>query len=497
MNTNPSLRALLSLSWQSVAYGIGIFGSQAIMLVMTPLFTHNMAQQEYGAISVITVIYAFINTFTNAGLPSATFRLFNDSSDEQNQRQVIGASQFLFFTFAFIPAIFILVFARDLSQILLKTDRFALSLQIAAVYLIFDTMNTFGTIMLRIQVRPLASSIHSVIMIACKTGIAVLMVMYWDMGVNGYWLGYLLGSFIGLLVMIWLIRSSLIFQVSLEKVIESLKYGIPLIPNALSNTALRLADRYLIGFFVGLEQVAIYDIGYKIGSIINMATEPFRSAWPQYAFSIMHKPNAQKIYRDVLSFLSAAVFLLILIIVGFRSEFVNLLAPASYDGAIYIIPWVALSQLFLALYPVLSIGPKILKKTHYLAWASVASAVVNIVLNLFLIPSMGILGAAIATFVSYLFLGVFTYIIGQRVFPFPIDWNRQIRILLMFLVTIALFTAGEKFCSGYGVELAVKGAGLLFFLVMLVVLNVIRVEQIKEIIMTVKNLINKSSYDKA
>jgi len=257
-----SLHSLFSISWQSITYGIGVFGRQIIIFLTLPLFTKYMSQDEYGAVSLITVFYVFLNTFTNSGLPAATFRLYKDTNDPQVRKSTIGASQILFFLFAFVVALGIIAFAMPLSELLLNNPDYARALQIVAVLLIFDTMFNFGQILLRIQMRPLVSSLQSLFLLIGQTALALLFVRVYDFGVTGYYLGYLCGAILGLFSITWFVRKMLVFRIPLRRMKNILIYGVPLVPATLSITALRLASRYLVGSLAGLDQVAIYDIGY-------------------------------------------------------------------------------------------------------------------------------------------------------------------------------------------------------------------------------------------
>ena len=186
---NTSARSILSLSWQSVAYGIGNIGSRIIVYLMLPLLTRYMTREDLGAVSIITALYALLNTLTNAGLPSATFRYYSDPPTRQNQRLTLGTSQLLFFIYAAVPAAVIISFPKPIAAALLGSDRFAAALQLAAGFLIADSMNFFGTVILRTQIRPLMSSLQGVLLVACETGMAVFFVVFRHMGVTGYWLG--------------------------------------------------------------------------------------------------------------------------------------------------------------------------------------------------------------------------------------------------------------------------------------------------------------------
>ena len=488
---NKSLHAILSLSWQSVAYGVGILGSQLIVYLMLPFLTRYMSREEYGVVTVLTALYAFLNTLTNAGLPAATYRFYNDSHNEQDRKLTIGGSQFLFFIFAAIPAACILILPGVTSILLLGSAQYAVVLQVVACFLIVDTLNTFGTILLRIDVRALVSSIHSIILIACKTGLALLFVIRLDMGVLGYWLGFLIGEFIGLIIMVWLVRKKIVFNISWNRVWDLLRFGLPLLPATLSTTMLKLADRYIIGALAGLDQVAVYDVGYKVGSIVLILIMPFRAAWTPFSFSIAKKPEASRIYRDVLTYLIAGCSILILGVYAFRYQLIRIMAPLTYRGAADIVGWVAVSQLFFTIYLVFSVGPMIKNKTHHLAWIAMVASGVNLLLNFVLIPSMGILGAAVATFVGYGLLGILTYFTARRSFDMQIDWHRMRQLGVAILVVTLVILVAEQLKLDTSMEIGIKVIALLSFPVLLLLTKFVNPTQGKELLEMGRNLIGK------
>jgi peptidoglycan biosynthesis protein MviN/MurJ (putative lipid II flippase) len=88
-------------------------------------------------------------------------------------------------------------------------------------------------------------------------------------------------------------------------------------------------------------------------------------------------------------------------------------------------------------------------RTEYNLPAAIAALVSNVVLNLILVPPLGIVGAGLALVASYLVVLALMYGFTQRLFPVPYEWGRLARVVL---VTAVLVGVGE---------LAVPTAGFL------------------------------------
>jgi O-antigen/teichoic acid export membrane protein len=474
---NTVLSSLLSISWQSIAYGIGVFGRQIVVFLMLPLLTRFLSTTEFGIISIMLAFVSFIDVLSDAGLPAATYRLYNDKLDQKGRRDVLGSSLVLFVLFALLMAVITWAGASQISQWLLKSAKHTAIVRIASLTVVTMTLLSFGQLMLRIQVRPFANSLQQVLIILVQNALALYLVMRLHLGASGYWLGQFIGGLIGLLLFLWLLRHTLQFSISSAKTKELVIYALPMIPTTLSVWALSLIDRSLISSLLGLQEVAVYDVGYRIGALVASATVPFQVAWPQFAFSIMRREDAPQIYRNITTFLATGCTLVALGIITFSEELVRLLASEQYLGAIPVVRIVALSQIAWGLFPVLSIGSKISKRTADIAIVTCIAALSNIFLNLVLLPSMGINGAAVATLVAYLLLVVLTRIIGRRSYRFPLDYLRFGKLASAAAVTLMLMFSLQLSALSSWFSIGVRTLCLLTFPLILLALRFIPLDQ--------------------
>lgn len=415
---------ILLLSRQSVGYGLGIFGRQLALFLALPLFTRHMPREEFGIVALSMAFLAFINVLSNAGMPAATFRFYNDSEDQATRRGTLGAAQVLFVGYAVLVGGIVFLGAGLLGRVLLGSSTHAAIIRIVAVHLVLQTLVNYGAILLRLEVRPVATSIQALVQVVLQQGLALVLVVQGGMGATGYWLGQLGGGTLGLALMLWMARRMIVFGWSQRRLVELMRYGIPLLPATLSMWTLRLADRALVTLLGGLPAVAVYEVGYRIGSLVSLATAPFNAAWPQFAFSNMHRAAAGRMYRNVLSFVAGGYTFVALVIVAFRGELMEVLAPGEYAAGTAVVPWVAAGFVLWGTYPVVSIGLKIAKRTSRVAAAAIAAATVNVAANVILIPALGITGAAMATLAAYGTLTAVAFVLSRSVYPISADVHR-------------------------------------------------------------------------
>jgi O-antigen/teichoic acid export membrane protein len=119
---------------------------------------------------------------------------------------------------------------------------------------------------------------------------------------------------------------------------------------------------------------------------------------------------------------------------------VRALAAPEFFGSYKAIGLVSTAVTLYALYLVLVVILGRTGRTGFNFPAAIAALVVNVALNLALVPPLGIVGAGIALVASYLVVLALMYGFTQRLFPVPYEWGRLARVVL---VSAVLVGAGE------------------------------------------------------
>ncbi|MBM3138559.1 MAG: hypothetical protein FJZ98_10280, partial [Chloroflexi bacterium] len=209
----------------------------------------------------------------------------------------------------------------------------------------------------------------------------------------------------------------------------------------LSSWLLELSDRFILEKFVPLAQIGIYSLGYQFGSIVNMAASALNAAWTPYVFRITDQdPENSKIRVARLATYYVLVLAVVFLIIGLFVRDVNHIATEqSYHEAYLVTYWIVVAQLMQGLYYLPVTVLFLIKKTKYIPIVTLASAVVDITLNLVLLPRFGMLAAAWAGFASKVVMVLIVSLIANRLYPIPYEYGRLFKLLLG---VIMLFVAG-------------------------------------------------------
>jgi len=218
------------------------------------------------------------------------------------------------------------------------------------------------------------------------------------------------------------------FDVSFTR--PALAFGIPLTPHAVSAWVLGFADRWMIGLLIGLptaaalSQLGAYSLGYQLGYVITVVVSSFQAAWAPWFFGIGERREAPAVFSHMTTLAMAGIFALGVGASTLAPQVIAVIARPQYAAAAGVLPVVAMASVLYGLYTMLSTVVFYAKATRRLALITVSAAALNIFLNIVLIPRIGILGAAWATFAAYAFFALATWRYAGSVYPVRLDLPR-------------------------------------------------------------------------
>lgn len=422
---------IVDLFKSSAVYALASLGAPLITLGLAPFLAHYLSKEDYGILTVMTTVIGLAAGITQLGLGSAFFRAYNfDYSTEHDRHRVLSTTLIMLSLVSVVAAGATMVTAPFVANLLFNQPGKGNLISLAAGVVLLQNLTVPGFSWLRAESRAGFYSVLSIanVIVALVANIVLVGVLH--LGVAGSLMATGAGYASAVIVMMPVIvaRTGIRFRSDIAKGL--LAFGLPLVLNFVSYWVLQLSDRYLLALFRSLSETANYSVAYTLGSAINVVViTPFTLAWPTTMYMIAKRGDARQIFRLLFRWLSMVLMFTAFALSLAGQVVLDQVFPASYRSAAPIIPVVAESLVFYGIYFILMAGANIRRKTWMAAIFTSVAALVNLVLNLILIPQYGQMGAAVSTLVAYIILAVLAYVANQRIYPVPYEILRFVGAL--------------------------------------------------------------------
>jgi O-antigen/teichoic acid export membrane protein len=418
---------LRRLATTGAAYTAASILSKVIAVALLPLYTRYLTPADYGAAEIMFAAIVVASIVVRLGLIEAVLRFYY--SDEEDPERVVASTFAGLFWFATIGALIALPFAEPISELLLDEPAADLArISIGGLWVL--TMYEFMLTLFRLEERARAFFITTILNVLAAIGLTVVLVVGADEGARGLLLGsYATGAaFVLGLIALQFRRLSLRFDPGLLR--RLLRFGLPTMPAEVSLYLLNFVDRLIIVRTLGLTEAGLYSLAVKFAQGVNVLVRGFQLAWPPLAYSIRNDDEARRVYATVVTLFVAGCAFVVAGMWIFSRWIVRALAAPEFFDSYEAVGLISTAVTLYALYLVLVVILGRTGRTEFNFPAAIGGLLVNIALNLILVPPLGIAGAGLALVASYLVVLALMYGFTQRLFPVPYEWGRLARVTL-------------------------------------------------------------------
>jgi O-antigen/teichoic acid export membrane protein len=434
--------SLRTLARASGLYTLGSIAPKIGAFILLPVYVRFLSRAEYGTVALMTTVSGLLALILTLGLDGALMRMHFDR--EGRQRAALYTTLTLFslaVSLIWVLAVGVVVgpFFPSLFAGVPFFPIGALTLIIAFT----SVIQYVPTVLLRATGRAGYYVAYNLGTFVIASVASVLLVVVVRLGAAAVLLGQLTGAAVVFAVAVFLVFQRGEFAFDGRALGAALRFGLPLVPHSLSAWALRLSDRWLIGLLIGLPAlqaqaaIGVYSFGYQIGYVISLIVISFNAAWSPYFYRIADQPPAPSLLRHVTTLVVAGLFALAVAVSALAPEIVAVIATERYAQAADVIPIVAFASVLQGLYTMLVTVIFFMRRTGRLAVLTVSAAMLNVALNVVLIPRLGIVGAAWSTLIAFVPWAAATWWYASRMYPVRLDYSR-----LGLLAGVAVLAVG-------------------------------------------------------
>jgi O-antigen/teichoic acid export membrane protein len=451
-----SRKMLRKLARHVSNYSVGNLLMMISGLISFPIFTRIFTVDEYGVLNLISATLALLIGIAKLGVQHSIVRFYGEVKAGKRAVRLSQYHSTTFFGMLAVAMIVTVVWAIA-SQLIPSSwwndQRVAGLLLLTSVLVIVRSVDSCLSNFLRAEERSGFFSIYGVAKRYVGLAIVLFAVFYVARNLYGFYVATIItetGAVILLLALLSRGRYSP-REFSPSLFLQMLKFGVPMIAFELAGVILNIGDRYIIQGVLGSTALGIYSAGYNFCEYVQiiLLSSIGQAIMPMYVRS-WEEHGEEQTRRIVGQVLYYYLMIALPVIAGLSAvgeDLLVFLASEKYRESATIIPYIIAGMAIDSMVVIVGAGLYIHKRTLIIASLVAGCAALNVLLNVLLVPHFGIVGAGIATLISYAALTISILWASNRTMPIPFPWASAVKFggmaTIMYVVVTHLPTSGN------------------------------------------------------
>lgn len=407
-----------TLASNMVVMAIGQLSSKLLVYIMLKFYQNELGTAGYGQMGNIVYACDLLISIVSLSMANGVLRFSLEKGNDGRMVFSTAINIALVSSAAFAPFIPLIGLIP-----MLKGYQWLIY-----VYVVLAVFKDICSLYIKARVSVVLFSLDGIITTVVTVLCNLLLLGVFHFGVAGYVFSIVLGNVASLLFTHITGRLYAVYhplRTDRELRHTMLRYCIPLIPTMISWWVVSASDSFMVTSFIGDDANGIYQFAYKFPNLIVLVLGIFMQAWRMSAITERNSRTVSNFYSNIFDMLQTLMFLAaggIMLIL--HPVIMPLFAGDGFDSAYFYVPILLGATIFQSFDSFLSTIYEAAQKTTHSLISSVVGAAANIVLNLILIPLIGVSGAAIATLSSYLVVFIYRIIDTRKYLYMTLYWAK-------------------------------------------------------------------------
>lgn len=393
---------------------IGSIGSKFIQFFLVPLYTYTLTTEEFGVTELVLTAAGLLQPLFSMSIADGLLRFGLDKNLSKEQVKRCA----LILTFIGTLLSFILIPLFQLERTINRWIFFFLAIMTARIYRDIFAIN------LKIYDKNKLFAIDSILYTFELCICSFIFLVPLKMGIEGYFWANIVANVLSALFLIVAgtpFKGVFSIKTDYKLLKEIAIYSLPMIINGLSWWIANSSNRFMISYFMTDSDVGIYSVASKIPLFISTFTGVFCQAWIISAVVEFDSEQNKQFYSTTFNRYAFVLLFFSSLLIAIVQPFMHLYVSQEFEIAWRYTPFLILSTVFSSIAAFYAGIYAAAKKNINVMFTTLLGAFLNIGLNYWLIPHIGVMGAAIATMLSWGAIFVIRYFDVQHFFSFSID----------------------------------------------------------------------------
>ena len=436
----------------TIVYGIGNFASKLVGFILIPLYTDQtfFSTADYGMLSLLDVTSQILIAAMGLAFYAGLVRWYWDKEYAERQKSLFFTIMVMTTIAAVGMGMIVWGFKDSVEALLLAGEEMASFDQLPYVFHLLLVYSVLSAIvapvldLLRLKSRSVQFSVVNILKLAVTLGVTVYFVVGLKRGIAGVYEAQVIGIISQLLLLSPFIIKNSSFKLEFAAIKQILSYSYPLMFPAIVGGLLTAFDKYMLNYMKGVDDVAFYAFGYKIGNTLKIfVIASVQLALTPLMMKKINDPNNRRFYSKIFTYLSFGGMYCVLGLSLLSREVIALVASnPAYYVSVYVVPFITFGIFFGMLRDTSVIGLQITKRTKIISSSIILITFINLGLNLLLIPALGMYGAALATLIAQILSWIIPYYFAQKAYPIPYELGKLGKVIVVgiFIYLLGMLT---------------------------------------------------------
>ena len=424
---------------QGSLYGAGSVMGRLAGIILIPLYTRVLTTSEYGTLGLIVMTGQIAGVVCALGLRQGMMRSFFDYDEDEPRKVVISTVIFLTAANSIVLLLCGLLLSGVLSKVFFGSSQYQLYFTMIIASTVCDIFNQAAFAVFRVRQEAKKFVFLQTLSLLLRAGIIIYLVAVAGWGIKGVIAGQLIANGIFTVLLLGLIRNHIVARFSVPEASKMIRFGTPLVFVGIFAFISNYIDRYILNYYVTLEEVGLYTLAYQLGMLINIVlVNPLKRMWGPMSLSVKEDDNFKRFCAKTLTYVIAIAGFVFLGIALLSKELLFIISAPQYWDSYTVIPIIALTYAIWSARSLVGVGVVLKRKTIAIVYYTLIGAALNIVLNIILIPRHGMVGAAWATFISFMITLSIDYAYNRYLFKIEYEWRRLMKICVAVAVIFSV-----------------------------------------------------------
>ena len=416
---------------------------KAKALIMMPFMTKHLGTVNYGIWSQVMVIVSLLTPLIFLGMDNSLLRFLPGESNEKQKKNFTGWLLFGLGSGLFL--LFLVNVMNNQVSILFFSDHehYAKFVTLASLNIIITGMFSGIRCWFRIQ----SDALNLVILTVVQNILQVFCLLYVLLKNMGMYelvkYSLELDSFLLFGYILYLLYKKILVAPSFNWIQSYLRFGIVFLPSGYAIWILNSVDRVFLAQYHDLSSIGIYSIGFTLGyTLIQIVVNPIWSLFPPKAAELINNGKIDNLNILFNQSIKLTIWIVMPSIAGFvliGKEVMLFLSTEDFASGYLVVPIILFGYTCLMLSAYFE-NILVLRNKPFLSTVfTVIACVINLILNVILIPLYSYMGAAIATALSFFLQLILSMIFALRENLIQINVSPLLKImgatLGMFFIT--------------------------------------------------------------